>query len=98
MARFSVLPSVEHFIVLKNITKKSSINYSLKNQVIPGQTNREDLKHSKTNTFERTFFLQEKYESYIRREEFGFQSKTTPSHFKHKEEFNIHNFCLCREY
>ena len=61
---------IRHLLFIKEHT------YSIQ-RVIPDKTNREDRKHSKTTALESPFLLEEKHESNIRREDFGFKSKST---------------------
>ena len=88
-----MLQLVEHFIVFKLTMEKLDIDYSLKNIPIPSNESYlikliEKIESVvKRMRWRAHFFLQEKHESDIRREDFGFKSKITLPQCEHMEAF-----------
>ena len=88
-----MLHIVEYFIVIKLIMEKLDIVYSLKNIPISSMESylikliekiESLVKRMRCRTH---FFLQERHESNIRREDFGFKSKITPPQCEHMKAF-----------
>ena len=88
-----MLQLVECFILFKLTMEKLDIDYSLKNIPIPSNESYlikliEKIESVvKRMRWRAHFFLQEKHESDIRREDFGFKSKITPPQCEHMEAF-----------
>ena len=84
--RSSLLKLLEQFIVLK-LMGKLDIDYSLKNMPIPSNDSYLIKPFEKTESvvqwicWRAHLILQEKHENRIRREDFGFKSKSTPPQF-----------------
>ena len=91
--RSFLLQLVEYFILFKLTMEKLDIDYSLKNIPIPSNESYlikliEKIESVvKRMRWRAHFFLQEKHESDIRREDFGFKSKITPPQCEHMEAF-----------